>query len=303
MGNKNCVLCPRNCGADRANGIKGYCGMTDKIQVARASLHMWEEPCISGKNGSGTVFFSGCPLKCVFCQNRSIALGSRGIELTRQELAETFLILQEKGANNINLVTPTHYVPQIVSALELAGNNGLNIPIVYNTSGYEKVETLKQLEGLVDIYLTDFKYKSAELSAKYSNAPDYFMIADNAISEMVRQIGSTVFDGGMMRRGVVVRHLVMPGCTKDSKAIISHLYNIYGNKIYISIMNQYTPSGDLTGFREINRQVTKREYEKVIDYAIDIGVENAFIQEGKTASESFIPDFDELGFLNEIRLR
>lgn len=301
MENKNCVLCPRNCGADRENGNKGYCGMTANVQAARASLHIWEEPCISGTEGSGTVFFSGCPLKCVFCQNRSIALGSKGVTLSKHQLAQLFLILQEKGANNINLVTPTHFVPQIVQALELAKNCGLILPIVYNTSGYEKVETLKRLEGLVDIYLPDFKYKSTLISSRYSNAPDYFEVADNAIAEMVRQCGIPLFTGGLMQRGVIVRHMVMPGCTKDSKEIIAHLYHTYGNALYISIMNQYTPQGDLEEFPEINRSVTKREYSKVVDYAIALGVENAFVQEGRTFVESFIPDFDELGFLKEIK--
>ncbi len=297
-----CMLCPRNCKADRKNGQKGYCGATDKIQVARASLHMWEEPCISGDKGSGTIFFSGCPLRCIFCQNRDIALGNKGIYLSESELSAVFLRLQEKGAHNINLVTPTHFVPQIVCALNLAKEKGLKIPIVYNTGSYEKTETIQQLEGLVDIYLPDLKYISSKLSSQYSNAPDYFVTADRAIAEMVHQIGKPVFAGNIMRRGVIVRHMVIPGHTNEAKEIISHLYYKYGNDIYISILNQYTPHGDLTNYPEIARTVTRREYQKVVDYAITIGVENAFIQEGNTAKESFIPDFDELGLL-EIPLR
>ena len=221
---------------------------------------------------------------------------------SESELSAVFLRLQEKGAHNINLVTPTHFVPQIVCALNLAKEKGLKIPIVYNTGSYEKAETIQQLEGLVDIYLPDLKYISSKLSSQYSNAPDYFVIADRAIAEMVRQIGKPVFAGNIMRRGVIVRHMVIPGHTNEAKEIISHLYNKYGNDIYISILNQYTPHGDLTNYPEIARTVTRREYQKVVDYAITIGVENAFIQEGNTAKESFIPDFDELGLL-EIPLR
>lgn len=302
MENKNCLLCPRACGADREHGEKGYCGMSAKAQVARASLHMWEEPCISGTKGSGTVFFSGCPLKCVFCQNRSISLGGKGIELSASQLAQLFLLLQEKGANNINLVTPTHFVPQIVQALEHAKREGLTLPIVYNTSSYETIETLKRLEGLVDIYLPDLKYKDKRLSSRYSNAADYFEVADNAIAEMVRQSGMPLFRRGIMQRGVIVRHMVMPGCTKDSREILSHLHHAYGAQIFISIMSQYTPHGDLTGFPELNRPITKREYGKVVNYAIELGIENAFVQEGMASHESFIPDFDEPGLLKEIIL-
>lgn len=299
-----CMLCPRRCGIDRDSG-RGYCGESERVRVARASLHMWEEPCISGKTGSGAVFFTGCPLKCVFCQNQEIASGNRGRELTISQLAELFLVLQHKGAANINLVTPTHFTPQITAALRMSRSDGLCIPVVYNTSGYEQVETLQMLEGLVDVYLPDLKYYSSELSARYSNAPDYFARASLAIAEMVRQVGSPSFDDTlygekMMQRGVIVRHMVMPGHIRDSREIIRYLYNTYQDNVYMSIMNQYTPLVDMAAYPEISRRVTRREYEKVIDYAIGLGVENAFMQEGNTAKESFIPDFDEGMYLKEV---
>lgn len=296
---KECFLCPRKCRVDRAEH-KGYCGEREVLRVARASLHLWEEPCISGTAGSGTVFFSGCPLKCVFCQNRKIALGNQGKELTITQLSELFLLLQRKGANNINLVTPTHFVPQIAEALVKAKAQGLMLPVVYNTSSYETPKTLQMLDGLVDIYLPDLKYYDNGLARRYSNAPDYFNAASLAIKEMFRQVGPPVFEGELMKRGMIVRHMIMPGCTKDSKAIIKYLHDTFGEDIYISIMSQYTPIGDLEHFPEIARKVTDREYERVVDYAIDLGVENAFIQEGGTAKESFIPDFDEDVFLSEI---
>ena len=298
-GEIKCVLCPRRCQADR-NSARGYCGERMQVRVARASLHMWEEPCISGSAGSGTVFFAGCPLRCVFCQNRKIALGDKGKELTTQQLVKLFLLLQGKGAHNINLVTPTHFVPQIVAALKSAKMQGLSIPIVYNTSGYENVETLRMLEGYVDVYLPDLKYYSAELSAKYSSAPDYFVCASRAIKEMMRQTGVPIFDQELMTRGVIVRHMVMPGHVGDAKTVLKYLYDTYQDDIYISIMNQYTPPADLTAYPELNRRVTHREYEKVVDYAIELGIQNAFIQEGNTANESFIPDFDEEQFLKEV---
>lgn len=299
---QKCRLCPRSCGVNRESGNIGYCGETAAVRVARVSLHMWEEPCISGKNGSGTIFFSGCPLRCVFCQNRKIALGNKGVALTIEELCSAFLLLQERNAENINLVTPTHFVPQIVKAIERAKAKGLILPIVYNTSSYEHIETIKMLDGLVDVYLPDLKYKSAILSQHYSNAPDYFEHAKQAIEEMVKQTKSPVFEKGLMKRGTIVRHMILPGHTKDSKDIICYLHEKYKDNIYISIMNQYTPPQNMEaiGFAKLSRKVTKREYERVIDYALDIGVENAFIQEGETASESFIPDFDDGAFLNEI---
>lgn len=289
---ENCRLCPRQCSVNRLAGQTGYCGMPAEVKIARAALHMWEEPCISGTNGSGTVFFTGCPLKCVFCQNRQIAIGSTGTRISVERLAEIFIELQEKGAHNINLVTPTHYVPQIAEALRLAKKNGLFVPIVYNTGSYEKVETLRLLEGLVDIWLPDCKYFDQELAKKYSNAPDYFEVANMAIAEMVRQAGTPTFEDGLMKRGVIVRHMILPGHTKDSRMVIEKLHERYGDTIYISIMNQYTPLAQMERYPEINRRITTREYDKVVDYAISMNVENAFIQEGETAKESFIPDFE-----------
>lgn len=302
MEKYGCNLCPRNCNVDREEGKTGYCGQTDKMYVARAALHMWEEPCISGEEGSGTVFFSGCTLRCIFCQNHRIALGKNenlepiGKEITIQRLKEIFLELQEMGANNINLVTGTHYIPQIATALILAKMDGLSIPIVYNTSGYERVESLRLLEGLVDVYLPDLKYVSKELSKEYSHAEDYFEVAREAIEEMVRQVGEPEFDKrGFFKKGVIVRHLVLPGSTKDSKAVLDYLWKTYGNKIYISIMNQYTPMEQIKNHPLLSRKVTKREYEKVVDYALSLGWENGFIQEGETAKESFIPGFNGEG--------
>ncbi len=290
-----CKMCPRRCGADRENGKRGYCGESAGIRVARTSLHMWEEPCITGEHGSGTVFFSGCALKCIFCQNRTIAGSTVGKELTLEELADAFLRLQDKGAANINLVTAGHFADRLIPVIGLAKNKGLKIPLVYNSSGYETVETLKKLDGLVDIYLPDCKFYSKEIAGAYANAPDYFDITKDAIKEMVRQAGWPQFEEntGIMKKGVIVRHLVLPGHTKDSESIIQYLFETYGNKIYISIMNQYTPMDTWTKFPNLNRRITKREYERVVDFAISIGVQNAFIQEGETADESFIPKFDE----------
>ena len=296
---KICTLCPRNYEVDRENGERGICGQTEKLKVARAALHYWEEPCISGTKGSGTVFFSGCSLHCVFCQNRNIANGDAGKEISIGRLTDIFLELQEKGANNINLVTPGHFVPQIVTALDAAKKQGLTIPIVYNTSSYESVDTIRRLQGLVDIYLPDFKYMDSTLSVRYSHAADYSDVAKAAIAEMVRQTGEPVFfdddEEGLMKRGTIVRHLLLPGQKEDSKKIIHYLYEIYGDSIYISIMNQFTPLAGLEKYPELNRRVTEEEYNEVVDYAIELGVENGFIQEGETAEESFIPEFDGEG--------
>lgn len=288
-----CKLCPRNCKKNRKNKEKGYCLMTDELCVARAALHMWEEPCISGEEGSGAVFFSGCTLRCVFCQNRNIAAAQTGKIISIDRLADIFLELQEKGANNINLVTPTHFVVQIAQAIKKARRNGLIIPIVYNTGSYENIETLKLLDGLIDIYLPDMKYMDSSLSLKYSNAKDYFDVASKALDEMFRQVGKPVFDKrGIMKRGMIVRHLILPGMTYDSKNVIKYLYETFKDDIYISIMNQYTPLKQIEKYPEINRKVTDKEYDEVVDYAIELGVVNGFIQEGETASESFIPEFD-----------
>lgn len=295
------------CNVNRHTGT-GYCLMTDRLKVARAALHMWEEPCISGERGSGAVFFSGCTLRCVFCQNYKIAAAKVGKYITVDELADIMLRLQNNQANNINLVTPTHYAGQIAEALIKAKDRGLKIPVVYNTSAYENVDTLKIMDGLVDVYLPDFKYMDGKLALKYSNAGNYPETAKAAMREMVRQTGTPdmygdddtlVRDGyvesGIMKKGVIVRHLILPGYTKESRNVIKYLYDTYKNDIYISIMNQYTPLEHVKLYKELCRKVTKKEYDKVVDYAIDIGVTNAFIQEGGTAKESFIPEFDFTG--------
>jgi putative pyruvate formate lyase activating enzyme len=292
----DCSLCPRNCHVDRTLGKKGYCKVTDELIVARAALHMWEEPCLSGINGSGTVFFSGCSIGCVYCQNHNIAKGVAGKKISPERLADIFLELQNKKAHNINLVTPSHYIPHIVEALLLSKSNGLNIPIVYNTGGYEKIEALNLLDGNIDVYLPDLKYMDATIAKKYSNCEDYFVYAKKAIMEMVRQTGEPKFDSeGIMTKGVIVRHMMLPGYLEDSKNIINYLYNTYGNKIYISIMNQYTPLPHVNEYPEINMKVSDENYEELINYAIEIGVENGFIQEGVTQLESFIPEFDGEG--------
>ena len=294
---EECRLCPRNCKVNRSGGQKGYCGASEKLVVARAALHMWEEPCISGASGSGAVFFSGCPMRCRFCQNYQIAAAKRGKVISIERLAQIFLELQEKGAANINLVTPTHYTPHIIEELDIARSNGLHLPIVYNTSGYEKPETLKRLEGYVDIYLPDFKYMDSALAKEYSNAPDYPEYAKKALEEMVKQTGTLKMDErtGMALSGVIVRHLVLPGHVKNSKAVLRYLYETYGDRIYISIMNQYTPMPQVKEHKTLSRKVTKREYEKVIDYALELGIECGFFQEGDVAEESFIPEFDNEG--------
>lgn len=340
---ENCMLCPRECRVNRKKGEMGVCGQTAAIKAARAALHMWEEPCISGQNGSGTVFFSGCNLGCIFCQNHNIATGKAGIEISIERLAEIFLEVQEKGANNINLVTAGHFVPQVVEALKLAKQQGLYLPIVYNTSSYEKVETLRLLEGYVDIYLPDLKYVDSAISSRYSHAADYFTCASAAIAEMVRQVGepefvferaagkegssaefladekkkiseqqnNMIFDAAeyqerseageplLMRKGVIVRHLVMPDCVEDSKRVISYLLKTYGGQIFISIMNQYTPLPQCREYPELSRRVTEVEYDAVVDYAIELGIENGFIQEGDVAEESFIPEFDGEGIVRK----
>ena len=292
-----CRLCPRECNVDREQGKTGYCGVGATLRVARAALHKWEEPCICGDAGSGTVFFSGCPLKCVYCQNHTIAIGQAGTDITTERLCKIFLELQEKGACNINLVTPTHYIPQIIPALQQAKSNGLRLPVVYNTGSYEKVETLRLLEGLIDIYLPDLKYVSSRLSARYSNAPNYFETAKAAIAEMFRQTGSPVIDpsSDLMKRGVIVRHLMLPGQFADSRRVVKYLYQTYQDQVFISIMSQYTPVASFSAMPELNRRVSHKEYNALVAYCIALGIENGFIQEGDTASESFIPPFDGEG--------
>ena len=290
-----CNLCPRNCNINRSTAV-GYCKVTDKIKISRAALHFWEEPCISAQNGSGTVFFSGCNMGCVYCQNNNISHNAFGREITLERLAEIFIELQQKKAHNINLVTPTHYAPQIVSAVKLARENGLKIPVVYNTSSYEKTESIEMLKGAVDVYLPDFKYISSALAQKYSCCADYPQVAKAAVDAMVKQTGPCVFDdNGVITKGVIVRVLVLPGYTEEAKKIIKYLYSTYGDDIYISIMSQYTPCTNLEKYPEIDRKLTQQEYDDVVDVAVELGLENGFLQEGEAASESFIPPFDLSG--------
>lgn len=290
---ENCLLCPRKCGINRRTGQTGVCGVSSEIKVARAALHYWEEPCISGKRGSGAVFFSGCSLHCVFCQNREISDGKEGKVISKERLSDIFMELAGKGANNINLVTPGQYIPDIVWAVNNAKSRGMKLPIIYNTSGYENVTELKLLEGIVDVYLPDFKYMDSTLSAMYSRAKDYPSVAKQALSEMVRQQPDVVIDDatGLIQKGVIVRQLLLPGHVNDAKAVLKYLYDTYHDHVYISMMSQFTPIA-LKDYPEINRTVTRREYERLIDYALEIGITNAFIQEGNVAKDSFIPAFD-----------
>ncbi len=296
-----CYLCPQNCGADRTTGT-GYCGTGNKIKISRAALHQWEEPCISFKKGSGTIFFAGCNLHCIYCQNKKISDGNSGIEISEDRFYNILFELKNKGAENINLVTAGHFISQIIPQLIKAQQTGLGIPVVYNTSAYEKKYAIKNLDGIADIYLPDLKYISSSISEKYSSCPDYFKIAAEAIDEMVRQKPECIFTAeGKLISGVIVRHLVLPENTDESKKIIKYLHNRYGNSIYMSIMSQYTPVIHSDKYPELNRKLTSDEYNDVIDFAIDIGVENAFIQEGESASESFIPEFDFEGVCPDIR--
>lgn len=290
---ENCLLCPRKCGINRRTGQTGVCGVSSEIKVARAALHYWEEPCISGKRGSGAVFFSGCSLHCVFCQNREISDGKEGKVISKERLSDIFIELADKGANNINLVTPGQYIPDIVWAVNDAKSRGMKLPIIYNTSGYENVTELKLLEGIMDVYLPDFKYMDSTLSARYSRAKDYPSVAKQALSEMVRQQPDVVIDDatGLIQKGVIVRQLLLPGHVNDAKAVLKYLYDTYHDHVYISMMSQFTPIA-LKDYPEINRTVTKREYERLVNYALEIGITNAFIQEGDVAKDSFIPAFD-----------
>lgn len=290
---ENCLLCPRKCGINRSTGQTGVCGVSSEIKVARAALHYWEEPCISGKRGSGAVFFSGCSLHCVFCQNREISDGKAGKVISKERLSDIFMELADKGANNINLVTPGQYIPDIVWAVNDAKSRGMKLPIIYNTSGYENVTELKLLEGIVDVYLPDFKYMDSTLSARYSRAKDYPSVAKQALSEMVRQQPDVVIDDatGLIQKGVIVRQLLLPGHVNDAKAVLKYLYDTYHDHVCISMMSQFTPIA-LKDYPEINRTVTRREYERLVDYALEIGITNAFIQEGDVAKDSFIPAFD-----------
>lgn len=292
MKGNNCLRCPRQCGVDRSVQY-GFCGESEEIRIARAAPHMWEEPPISGQNGSGTIFFSGCNLRCIYCQNHEIAVSHLGYPVSADQLLRIFFDLQAQGVHNINLVTAGHYVKELLPVLQKAKGAGLQIPILWNSSGYESAETIRMLEGLIDIYLPDFKYINPKTAKEYSNAPDYPEIAKLSLAEMVRQVGAPQIDKetGLMTCGVQVRHLVLPGHAQESRQILWYLCQTYGNGIGYSIMNQYTPMPQMKDHPLLSRRVTAQEYENVIRYAKQIGIENAFTQEGEAACESFIPEF------------
>lgn len=291
---KKCTLCPRECGADRKIS-QGFCGGGLLPRAAKAYLHMWEEPCISGTNGSGTVFFSGCSLKCCFCQNYRISAENFGKEISIERLSEIFLELQDKDAHNINLVSPTHYVPQIIAALDMCRGK-LHIPVAYNCGGYEKSETIEMLRGYVDIFMPDMKYYSSELSEKYSAAGDYFEYASKAVAKMIEIAGKPVFDeNGIMRKGVIIRHMILPAHRRDSEAVLKKLYELYGKDSFLlSLMSQYTPFYKSCEHKEINRRISTYEYEKVSQLAQELGY-NGFMQERSSAGEEYTPDFDLIG--------
>lgn len=302
-----CELCPRRCRADRAAGERGVCGATDTLRLARAALHFWEEPPISGEAGSGTVFFSGCPLKCVYCQNHEISTGNFGIDVPPERLAQIMLELQDQGALNINLVTATHYAHLLPEAIAAARARGLAIPIVYNTSGYERVEAVRELDDLVDIWLTDFKYADAGLGRALSHVPDYPSVAQSALIEMARQLerhgGGAARADGTWTRGIIVRHLVLPGHAEDSCRVLDLIWDAVGD-VPISVMNQYTPNAAMRAAGgELARAVTREEYERVLDHADDLGFTQMFWQEGGAVDESFTPPFDTTGVLERADAR
>ncbi len=297
---QSCSLCPRSCGIDRSAGKRGFCGTDAQLRVVRAALHYWEEPCISGTEGSGAVFFSGCNLGCVFCQNYEISHLTKemtGITVSPQRLAEIFFSLQEQQANNINLVTADVHIPAVAEALRIARTQGLSIPVIFNSSSYVTVGSLHMLEGLVDVYLPDFKFYSSSKAAKYLRAADYPQTARRAIEEMVRQTGNCSFDeNGRIQKGVIVRHLLMPHGLLEAKMIVKELYHSYGDAVYLSLMNQYTPIMEhLKRYPELQKGPSEAEYTDLIEYALALGVKNAYMQEGGTVSESFIPAFDGTG--------
>lgn len=284
-----CTLCPRECKVNRNKKELGYCKASNKIKIGGYHLHMWEEPILSSKGGSGTIFFSYCNLRCIFCQNYDISHNFIGEEITINRFSDICLELEKMGANNINLVTPTHYIPLIRDGLILAKEKGLSIPIVYNTSGYESVSSLKLLDGLIDIYLPDFKCYDNSLG-KYFGIYNYFEITSLAIEEMYRQVGKPKYNKDMLIKGVIIRHLVLPGHIKDTKKVINYLYKKYSDNVILSIMNQYTPVRK-TQYNNLNRRVTKKEYNEIIDFAYNLGIRNCFVQEEESQSSSFIPKF------------
>ncbi len=291
-----CELCPRRCGVDRTAGQRGYCGAGELVRIALVSLHQWEEPCLTGKNGAGTVFFSHCTMKCAFCQNYDVSHGGFGLEVTTERLTEIFLEQQARGAASLDLVTPTHYVPQIIEALDAAKARGFSLPVVFNCGGYENVGTIEALRGYVDVFLPDLKYYDDDLARKYSNAPDYFAHATAAIEKMFDLTGPFVLKDGLMTKGVIVRHLVLPGQYRDSLKILDWLHERFGNEIYLSLMNQFTQMQQCTAsFPELRRRLTTMEYQKVLAHAEKLGMENCFVQSAGTAMEKFIPKFDGSG--------
>lgn len=289
---EKCNICPLKCGVNR-NKYSGRCGASKDVEIALASLHYFEEPCISGKNGSGTVFFSNCNLKCVYCQNYKISHKGFGKKISVSHLADIFLSQQKKGANNINLVTPTMYVPHIITAIKIAKQKGLNIPIIYNSSGYEDVDTIKLLNGYIDVYLPDFKYYFSDIAKKYSNVENYFEIASSAILEMYKQVGDPVFDdNGLIKRGMIIRHMILPNNVENSKMVLKWINGNLSNKVYISVMAQYFPTYKACEYPEINRKITDEELNSVWDFASYLGFENGFIQELGEHEEEYVPDFD-----------
>ena len=296
---EKCKICPHNCGVNRLNGNIGRCKSNGNIKLAMASIHNFEEPCISGENGSGTVFFSNCNMNCVFCQNYKISQQGLGREISIKELAEIFIDEQNKNAENINLVTPTMYVYHIIEAIKIAKNKGLKIPIVYNSNGYENVETIKKLNGYIDIYLPDLKYYDDDLAFKYSGVKNYFENATSAIKEMYNQVGSPVLDeNGMMKKGLIIRHLVLPNNLQNSKDVLKWINDNIDKKVFVSVMAQYFPTNRAKEFPEINRKLTKEEYEEIENYLYSLDLDNGYIQELGEHEEEYVPDF-EGGFKNE----
>ena len=296
---EKCKICPHNCGVNRLNGNIGRCKSNGNIKLAMASIHNFEEPCISGENSSGTVFFSNCNMNCVFCQNYKISQQGLGREISIEELAEIFIDEQNKNAENINLVTPTMYVYHIIEAIKIAKNKGLKIPIVYNSNGYENVETIKKLKGYIDIYLPDLKYYDDDLAFKYSGVKNYFENATSAIKEMYNQVGSPVLDeNGMMKKGLIIRHLVLPNNLQNSKDVLKWINDNIDKKVFVSVMAQYFPTNKAKDFPEINRKLTKEEYEEIENYLYSLDLDNGYIQELGEHEEEYVPDF-EGGFKNE----
>ena len=290
---KSCNICPHKCGVNRLNGIKGRCKCDNKIKIALASVHNYEEPCISGKNGSGTVFFSNCNLNCIYCQNYEISQLGKGKEITIEHLAQIFIKQQEKNVNNINLVTPTMYVPQIIESIKIARKKGLNIPIIYNSNGYENVETIKKLNGYIDIYLPDLKYYSNEIAKKYSKIDNYFETAISAIKEMQKQVGNPIFnEKGIIQKGVIIRHLILPHHLLNTKNILKYVKENFDENTYISIMAQYFPTYKAKEDKLINRKLTKKEYKEIENYLYLLNLKNGYIQELGEHEEEYVPNFD-----------